>query len=194
VKSTWAQINIGIGRVTYLDITGADLARFEDLSESDLGALMQKSLVPAANDNALNVFFVRTISGGGLSGYIILGVSAGIPGVLIRGTSGSGLAVTTADFPRGLADIADTWVHEGSHWLGLFHTTESAGTAFDPLPDTPECHASPNDTDGDHIMQPQECTAYDAGNEMFWTSVAAIPHSSLSANQQFVLVRNPAVH
>ena len=194
VKATWAQVGIAVGRVTYLDITGADLTRFQDLNEPDLGALMQKSLMTGANDNALNVFFVRTISGGGLAGYIILGESAGIPGVPIRGTSGSGMAVTTADFPRGLADIADTWVHEGSHWLGLFHTTESSGTAFDPLPDTPECPASPNDTDGDHIMQPQECTALGAENEMFWTSVSSIPHSKLTANQQFVLLRNPAVH
>ena len=194
VKSTWSQIGIGIGTVTYHDITGADLTRFQDLQESDLGALMQRSLTSGANDNALNVFFVHSISGGTLAGYIILGVSAGIPGVPIRGTTGSGLAVTTADFPSGLADIADTWVHEGSHWLGLFHTTESGGTAFDPLPDTPECHASSNDTDGDHIMQPAECVNLDAGNVMFWTSTASIPHSRLSANQQFVLLRNPAVH
>jgi len=194
VRSTWSQIGIGVGNLTYHDITGADLQRFGDLNEPDLGALMQRSLTPGANDNALNVFFVHSISGGGLQGYIILGESAGIPGVPVRGTTGSGLAVTTADFPNGLADIADTWVHEGSHWLGLFHTTESAGTAFDSLPDTPECHASPNDTDSDRIMQPSECVNFDAGNEMFWTSTAAIPHSHLSANQQFVLLRNPAVH
>ena len=194
VKSTWGQIGIGIGTVTYNDITGADLTRFQDLQETDLGALMQKSLTANARDNALNVFFVHTISGGGLAGYIILGESAGIPGVPLRGTSGSGLAVTTADFPNGAADIADTWVHEGSHWLGLFHTTETAGTAFDPLPDTPECHAATRDTDGDHIMQPQECVGFGAENEMFWTSVPTIAHSGLSANQQFVLLRNPAVH
>ena len=197
VKRIWAQAGIGIGNVTYNDITGADLARFQDLKESELGLLMQKSLTPGARDNALNVFFVHSIQGGALDGYIILGESAGIPGVPLRGTSGSGLAVTGADFPRaaGLADIADTWVHEGSHWLGLFHTTESRGTAFDPLPDTPECPATPNDNNPhDGIMQPAECRNFDAGNEMFWTSVAEIPHSQLSPNQQFVLLRNPAVH
>ena len=194
VKKTWSQVGIGIGNVTYNDLTGADLARFQDLQDTDLGDLMKRSATPNARDNALNVFFVHSISGGTLAGYIILGESAGIPGVPLRGTSGSGLAVTTADFPGGLVDIADTWVHEGSHWLGLFHTTESAGTAFDPLPDTPECHATPNDIDGNGIMEPQECVNFDAGNEMFWTSAPSIPHSHLSPNQQFVLLRNPAVH
>jgi len=33
-----------------------------------------------------------------------------------------------------------------------------------------------------------------ADNVMFWTSVVAIPNSLLSPNQQFVLLRNPAVH
>ena len=89
---------------------------------------------------------------------------------------------------------ADTWAHEGSHWLGLFHTTESQGNAFDPLLDAPECHAVPNDTDGDKILQLQECVGLGADNEMFWTSVASIPHSHLTANQQLVLLRNPAVH
>ena len=196
VKTVWSQVGIGIGNVTYQDITGADATRFRDLNaDTDLGALMQKSLVSTATDNALNVFFVRTITGGGIAtGYIILGESAGIPGVPIRGTSGSGLAVTTADFPNGLNQIADTWVHEGSHWLGLFHPTESAGTAFDPLPDTPECHASTRDTDHDGLVQPEECVGFGADNVMFWTSVPAIPNSNLTPNQQFVLLRNPAVH
>jgi hypothetical protein len=194
VKATWAKIGIGVGQVTYHDITGADLTRFQDLNDQDLGALMQKSDVPGANDNALNVFFVRTISGGTLSGYIILGESAGIPGVPIRGTSGSGMAVTTADFPNGLDAIADTWAHEASHWLGLFHTTESSGTAFDPLADTAECAASTRDANHDGIVVPQECIGFGADNLMFWTSVASIPHSTLTPNQQFVLLRNPAVH
>ncbi len=199
VKNVWSQVGVSIGTVRYVDITGAGASSYADLKETDLGALMKLSDNPGAADNALNVFFVHTISGGSLDGYIILGESAGIPGAPVRGTSGSGMAVTTADFPNGLADIADTWAHEGSHWLGLFHTTESAGTAFDPLPDTPQCDRS-HDANGDNIMQPGECTTdgsgvtYGAENEMFWTSVNAIAHSKLTPNQSFVLLRNPAVH
>lgn len=194
LKTIWAQTGITVGTVSYLDITGADAARYSDLHDADLGSLMMLSQNPGARDNALNVFFVHTITGGSLNGYIILGESAGIPGVPVRGTSGSGMAVTMADFPGGLDEIADTWAHEGGHWLGLFHPTESAGTSFDPLPDTPECPRAPYDTNADGIMEPVECQMHGAENEMFWTSTASIPHASLSANQSFVMLRNPAVH
>ena len=194
VRNVWAQAGMSIGNVKYLDVTGTNATKYQDLKESDLGALMQLSADPGASDNALNVFFVRTISGGTLDGYIILGISAGIPGVPVRGTNGSGMAVTSADFPQGLNDIADTWVHEGSHWLGLFHTTESAGTAFDPIPDTPECAAATRDANKDGIMQPTECVGFGADDVMFWTSVASIPNTTLTPNQAFVLFRNPAVH
>jgi hypothetical protein len=194
VKNTWAQVGVGVGNVSYIDITGADAARFSDLNVSELGDLMARSNTPAARDGALNVFFVNTITGDTLGGYIILGVSAGLPSVPIRGTAASGMAVTTADFPNGLEDIGDTWAHEGGHSLGLFHTTESGGTAFDPLPDTLECPRSPYDTNNDKIMEPAECQARGATNEMFWTLSPAIPHSSLSPNQGFVMLRSPAVH
>ena len=194
VRTVWAAAGVSIGNVRYLDITGANATAYQDLNESDLGALMELSADPGAADDALNVFFVRTISGGSLNGYIILGESAGIPGVPVRGTTGSGMAVTTADFPQGLDDIADTWVHEGSHWLGLFHTTESAGTAFYPIPDTPECPAATRDANHDGIMEPGECVGFGADDVMFWTSVASIPHTTLTPNQSFVLFRNPAVH
>ena len=194
VRNVWAAAGVSIGNVKYLDVTGTSATLYQDLKESDLGALMQLSANPNASDNALNVFFVRTISGGTLDGYIILGQSAGIPGVPVRGTTGSGMAVTTADFPQGLDEIADTWVHEGSHWLGLFHTTESAGTAFDPIPDTPECPAATRDANKDGIMQPTECVGFGADDVMFWTSVASIPNTVPPPHQSFVLFRNPAVH
>ena len=192
VKNTWKQIGISVGTVNYLDITGADATRFSDLDENDLGALMTRSKAAAAKDNAMNVFFVHTITGDTLAGYIILGVSAGLPGAPIRGTTASGLAVTTADFPQGLAQIAETWAHEGGHQLGLFHTTESGGTAFDPLPDTPECGRQ-FDANGNKTMEPNECQGHGADDLMFWTSLNA-QNLTLTPNQGFVMLRNPAVH
>jgi hypothetical protein len=196
VKQIWgnAGVNVDSANIKYIDITGSDATTYRDLQEPDLGKLMMLSNNTAAQTNALNVFFVHTITGGSLDGYIILGESAGIPGVPLLGTSGSGMAVTTSDFPSGLFDIADTIAHEGGHWLGLFHTTESAGTSFDPLPDTGECPQSQFDSNGDKIMQPGECiNGHGAENEMFWTSVNSITHTGMTPNQSFVLLRNPAV-
>jgi hypothetical protein len=192
VKSAWGKAGVSIGAVNYLEITGADAARFSDMDVDDLPDLMTRSSHPAAKDNAFSVFFVHSISADNLGpGFILLGVSAGIPGGLIRGTTISGMAVTTADFPGGLAQIAHTWAHEGGHWLGLYHTTERGGTAFDPLPDTPDCSRT-RDTNGDKILEPDECQGFGGDNLMFWTT-NPVPSFNLTPNQGFVLLRNPAV-
>ena len=193
VRHIYAQQNITIGSLRYIDITGADATTYRDLQDSDLGALMKLSNNSLAQQNAANIFFVHTIIGGGIGGgFIILGESAGIPGNPFLGTTGSGLAVTTADFPNGLSDIGLTWAHEMGHWLGLFHTTESRGTDFDPLPDTPEC-GSARDINGDGLVDPAECVGYGADNIMFWTNFSSMRPSVLTPHQQYVMLRNPVV-
>ncbi len=192
VRQLYAQVNISLGGINYIDITGAAATAYSDLVDADLPALMKLSNDPGAQPNAVNIFFVHTISGGALAGYIILGESAGIPGNPFLGTTGSGLAVTTANFPAGLTDLSNTWAHEMGHWLGLFHPTESHGSAFDPLPDTPECPVS-RDVNVNGLMEPSECVGYGADNVMFWTSDPAINNVALTADQQFVMLRNPVV-
>ena len=147
----------------------------------------------ATRDNAMNVFFVNTINGDILAGYVILGVSAALPGAPIRGTTASGLAVTMADFPQGLGLIAETWAHEGGHNLGLFHTSESSGTAFDPLLDTPECSRA-RDTNGNRVLEANECQGAGADNLMFWTTSPTGLNTNLTPNQGFVILRDPVVH
>ena len=193
VNTIYAQVGLQLGTVTYIDITGADATTYTDVDPSEFDALMKLSANPQAPDGAINLFFVHSISGGA-PGFIILGESAGIPGVPVRGTSGSGVAVMMADFPNGLDDLAQTIAHEGGHWLGLFHTTESAGTAFDPLADTPQCPKVPNDTDNNGLVDPVECAALDGPNLMFWTSASGPQPSLLTSNQKFVQLRNPTVN
>jgi hypothetical protein len=195
VRSIYAQIGVELGQLTYIDLTGPDAARFTDVAESDLGALFMLSSHPKARDDAINLFLVHSISSGNaLSGFVILGESGGIPGTPIRGAPASGVAVTMADFPNGLDSIAKTWAHESGHWLGLFHTTESSGTSFDPLPDTPQCSQALYDTNHDSIMEAQECIGLDATNLMFWGDFGQTTSPILTPNQQFVILRNPVVN
>ena len=191
-SSIYAQIGVQLGDLTYIDVTGPNVARYTDLVESDLGSLMRLSTSPEARDGAINLFFVHSIvSGQALSGFIILGESAGIPGNPVRGSPLSGVAITMADFPRGLDEVALTMAHETGHWLGLFHPTGFNGLFFDPLPDTPECPQVPYDTNHDGIMEPEECVGHGADNLMFWTD--SFPLHVLTPNQQYAVMRNPLV-
>ena len=98
--------------------------------------------------------------------------------------------------------------HEVGHYLGLFHATERTGSTpssptnfvnVDPIPDTPECLLTvdqPPSGDGDLSVDPTECgVAGGARNLMFWTqgpdSLGA--RDQISADQAFVLVRNPLI-
>lgn len=182
VRSIYAQIGVELGHLTYIDITGADAVTFADVQEQDLGALFMLSNHPAARDGAVNIFLVDSIVSPFFGG--ILGESAGIPGIPIRGTPGSGLAVTMADFPSGLDVIAATIAHETGHWLGLFHPTEIGGFDFDPLPDTPECPTL-------NFFNYSQCP--DSTNLMFPIEVPLAGLPALTPNQQFVVLRNPVV-
>jgi hypothetical protein len=192
VNTIYAQIGVQLGNLTYIDVTGQDAIAYTNLADADLGTMMKLSGHPQAIDGAINLFFVQSIVGGSLGGYIILGESAGIPGVPVRGSSGSGVGVTMADFPANLDEIAETIAHESGHWLGLFHTTESSGTSFDPLPDTPQCPAATYDLNHDNIVDATECAAVDGTNLMFWSSQSQAP--VLTPNQKFVFMNHPLVN
>ncbi|MBX3192005.1 MAG: hypothetical protein KF819_33755 [Labilithrix sp.] len=109
----------------------------------------------------------------------LLGLSPGIPGAAIRpGTSMSALMVAHYD-DTNVESEALTWLHEMGHFVGLQHTTEYDGSAFDPLSDTPKC------TGG--TRNPTRCP--DNGNLMFTGSFPAAP--ILSAAQKAVLRGSP---
>lgn len=175
-------------RLTYVD--DASDANHNGQSD-DLDELFRLS--SGAGNDYLNVFLVRQISGGG-----VLGIAGGIPGPQItQGTAHSGVAVNmfgglgglTPDFLR---TQGATMAHELGHSLGLFHTTESDGTGFDPITDTPECPASKYDADGDGLVSAEECVAADGANLMFW-SAAAFAQETLTSTQRNVISLNPAV-
>lgn len=68
------------------------------------------------------------------------GIAGGIPGSpMVHGTRRSGVAfVPTGNQSYDVSVLA----HEIGHLAGLFHTTEIAVTASDPMSDTPTCAAS----------------------------------------------------
>ena len=150
-------------------------------------------------------FFVQGFDNPGIAGRA--GKIAGPP--LIQGTRYSGVVVTTFDGPVGELSQADllvqgsTMAHEGGHYLGLYHPTESPGAGsgvrvpwdlVDPLGDTPECSVV-NDVDGNGVVSGDECIHQDGPNLMFWGAApVGVVQDQLTAGQRFVLHRNPYVH
>ncbi|RME20575.1 MAG: hypothetical protein D6798_20170 [Deltaproteobacteria bacterium] len=189
-EGLWSAAGVTIGEVRYFDFPG-DVSRYQvidvsDTDTSELGELFKTEVDGPAR--ALTVFFVEEIASS--SGATILGIAAGPPGVpTVAGTSKSGMAVTTVDLRADSREVGLILAHEGAHFMGLFHTTEKNASAFDPLTDTPECPAS-SDTDGNGLLDREECAGKGAENVMFWApSVEA--STTLTDDQGWVLRRNP---
>jgi hypothetical protein len=94
------------------------------------------------------------MSGGGPIGY-----SLGLPGPVDINRANAAVLVGASAYIEGnqidLEGLATTVTHEIGHYLGLYHTSELTGDAWDPIPDTPECHHDAICEDADNIMFPQ---------------------------------------
>lgn len=198
LRSVYARRDLRIGEVHYCDLPAEERERFAVIDTikgpaSELSRMFtlsgQAEALGCTGGPALNFFMVQEVIGGRV-GFVLLGHAGGIPGPAIHGTSQSGVAVTTINLRLKPRQLGLTMAHEGGHYLGLFHTTEAEGMAFDPLPDTPECGPD-EDVDADGVVSYDECLDADAANLMFWSAGRAA--SQLSGDQGFILLRNPAV-
>ncbi|NOY25301.1 MAG: hypothetical protein GXP62_05460 [Oligoflexia bacterium] len=192
-QDLWSDAGLVIGNVTYLDFKGnVDRYSVVDISDTDaseFGDLLKQDV--GGTTRAMTVFFVQEIADA--SGATVLGLAAGPPGAAtVTGTSKSGMVVTTADLRDAPNEIGLILAHEGAHFLGLFHTSEKTGDVQDPLSDTPECTEASN-TDGNSYLDRDECAGKGADNVMFWAPAIDIS-STMTADQGWVLRRNPAVH
>ncbi|MFO0775644.1 MAG: hypothetical protein U0172_13370 [Nitrospiraceae bacterium] len=208
-----AQAGIQPGNTLTFDCPNNAASEFAVLEGSEEQAQLFSLRPPDDANIGLNIFFVQDIQLDGIAG--VLGISGGIPGpARMQGTGSSGIAISLVAPRIGSLQSGDlvrrgrTMAHEVGHYLGLFHATERTGSTpssptnfvnVDPIPDTPECLATvdlPPGGDGDQGVDPTECgIAGGARNLMFWTQGpdSLGPRDQISANQSFVLVRNPLV-
>ena len=147
------------------------------------------ALVSQGVTEGVNLFFIEDYS---VSDN--LGNAPGIPGSMGTANSWNGVLISLAahDVSGNTLDsqlLGETAAHEMGHQLGLFHTTESGGTAFDILTDTVECRNG--------NISAEECEGYGAENVMFWTPWTPASRSAgkkqetLSSHQQHVLKYSP---
>lgn len=185
---TLDQADITVGDIRYFDVKGDVEDAFSVIrTEDQIYELMALSRSPGFDRDSImstNVFFVRGFSG---EMFSVLGVAAGIPGVMgIHGREGTGL-IFSADNLGGFEGnrlVGQVLAHELGHFLGLEHTTEIAAQGnFDHLADTEECPDIRRET-------LQSCP--DFSNLMF--PIASYRSSvHLSEAQQLVIRSNPLV-
>ncbi|GAC1348098.1 MAG: hypothetical protein NVSMB23_28490 [Myxococcales bacterium] len=231
LQTLYKQAGICLGTVTFYDVPTWAQNRYSVSIDADrtdpCSALDQMFANLSQSGNTLNFFFVASITSSSQGGTMTVGIDGTIPGpATVGGTVHSGAAVSSADLnlptgpsacgtaidftPRGTcgADrVAYIVAHEGGHALGLYHTVEALGDAFDPLSDTPQCSCAScrpssasatcgSDPKTSYQMSVAACTAGGAclggDNLMFW-QLGAGSMGSLSSQQQQVMRGNPAV-
>ncbi len=172
LRTLYRDIGITLGEVREYDVVGAlrdELSVLDvevefdendipvDLALPELGRLFELS--SGVEDGGLNLFLLREMGD-------VLGIAGGIPGALgVHGTSESGVAI--AFDVLGAAEAPLVAMHELSHQMGLFHTSEFDGSSIEPIDDTEVCGPG-LDRDGDGVLSASECRNRGGDNLMFW--------------------------
>ena len=229
-----ARAGITLGAVTFVDADAAVKARYasgvdvDDLTPCGEVATVLRLGPPG---NAMTLFLVNSLNSQ-QGGYTVVGQDGTIPGpASVGGTVASGALVSIAnlDFTTsptacqgGInlsgcgADLtAYIGAHESGHFLGLYHVTESQGTLFDPVKDTPTCPCSAcapasqqancytgTLTSSTYEVDNADCSrqlidpASSCGggdNLMFWLVDHALSTGSISGQQASIIRASPAV-
>jgi hypothetical protein len=223
----YSRAGVCLSTVRVHDVPDWARTEFHDLDIDAAGpcAPLARLFSLAAPEAGVHLFLVdslTTASASG-SGAIIVGIDGSIPGPsAVPGTLNSGAAVVLSNFAFeqsggcsgptdvgrcGTDQVAYISAHEAGHWLGLYHVTESSGSFFDPLADTPTCPCSAcapaaqraqcNGLGGVRLFS-ESCSGNidacrGADNLMFWIVDRDHSNGTLSPEQGEVMRSNPAV-
>jgi hypothetical protein len=219
------QAGLCLGDVTFHDLPAWVHARYPNGSVDvtndgpcdPLSQLFTTAIVPK---RAVHLFLVDELVDNATTttGGVIVGLDGSIPGpsgfpgtvwggaaVGLFGELGAGSCASAGpNLSCGTDLLAYVAAHETGHWLGLYHTTEATGDAFDPLGDTATCPCAScapsirqsQCKSGTYFLTTTDCTASAAcgggDNLMFW-AVGKRSTGVLSRDQGQVVRLNPAV-
>ena len=156
LETIYGRAGVCLGTVTFYDVPAWARAKFATGVAGDrtgpCDELDQMSTLSIPG-NTLNFFFVDDIRPSAASGIgTVVGIDGSIPGPsTFGGTVHSGAVVNASDLGHGTCGssidlsgcgsdvVAYITAHEGGHWMGLYHSTESFGSTFDPVADTGQC-------------------------------------------------------
>lgn len=121
-RDTYAQVNLGVGRVLWFNIPIAESHGHEDIGNDDEAETLVDEYT--VNNDALDIFIVQTYAGN------TVGVS-GVRGPCdkdLKGIDGSVISIETIHTGIVLA-------HEAAHYLGLEHAVPINNLMFSTLSD-----------------------------------------------------------
>jgi hypothetical protein len=225
IKGIYARGGICLGKVTFYDVPAwakAVYATGVNAGDGSPCGLLDQMFTLSQPGGAIPIFFVDDIQAAtsttNKNGGTIVGIDGAIPGPAgAGGTVHSGALVNVSNISsknatcNGAApaysscgpDVVGYIIaHEAGHYLGLFHTSESDGTLFDPIGDTPQCAPSCNkNATTDSILSGSECnddssttaSCGGASNTMFWL-ISPQAQALISPQQARILRANPAVY
>ena len=232
LATLYAAAGICLGTVTFYDVPAWAKSRYAngiDASKEGPCDNLDQMFTLSQPGNTLNFFLVGLISSSqGSGGGQVVGIDGTIPGpTSLGGTVHSGAAVSAADLASGVCTgsldlincgsdrVAYIAAHEGGHWMGLYHPSESDGESFDPLQDTPTCGCeacapvkqqsscatagkTPRPTTPTFVF-PESCLTASGqcggGDElMFWQLSEGIAQGKITGEQGQVMRSNSLVH
>ncbi len=145
-RDTYAQVNLGVGRIEHYVIPTAEAGGAENINNNDEAEdLTNDWTVP---NSALDIFFVLTYSGSTI-GY------SRVDGPCdkdAKGMDGSVVAIEGASTTTGYV-----LAHEAGHYLGLSHSSSSGNLMFGTVPNGGNLTSNQGSDMRDHCFTKRGC-------------------------------------
>jgi hypothetical protein len=188
------QQEMRLGEIRFFEASQNEKVRFARSDENALGTICQAMALKVGVKRAWNMALVdeyRIFTEDNGSVEPVFGM-APIPGSAFAPASPNSCGAIAWETHEGdYNELGATIVHEGSHFLGLPHTTESDGVVFDQFADTPDCPAKFYDADASGQVEDSECTQAGADNYMFWQSSGVFQDFIITPEQAWTIRRHP---
>lgn len=196
--------NLQIGSINFVTADDEDVDSFARIdAESPVSEVCLAMREDLGLERAVNLAVVESFTDDST-----IGLASGLPGAPQMPAAGADCVVAASQIEGEvlpIPTIASTVVHEGSHFMGLAHTTEDDGLTFDDFDDTADCDIDTFDGrdnfdypgEEDELISATECGVEGAAeNYMFFEDSPddtrdVLTQTVMTPDQAWALRRHP---